>query len=158
VYDSQRGQEILFFPAASRLNPGPTSYPVGTGGKADPSPPCSVQVKNGGAIPPVTSNLTPRSWALLEKPPFAQLLKNFLIFYGTRRLNIVYTTSFHWSYAKPDQSSPYHPIIFKIHLNIILPPSLPSALFRFGFPTEILYAFLFTPCVLQAPSISSSLT
>jgi hypothetical protein len=34
----------------------------------------------------------------------------------------------------------------KIHFNIILPPSpgLPSGLFPFGFPTNILYTFLFT--------------
>jgi hypothetical protein len=34
VFDSQQGQEIFLFPAASRQNPEPTSYPVGTEGKA----------------------------------------------------------------------------------------------------------------------------
>jgi hypothetical protein len=32
-----------------------------------------------------------RSWAFLEKPPVAQLLKNFPAFYGTRRFITVFT-------------------------------------------------------------------
>jgi hypothetical protein len=30
-------------------------------------------------------------------------------------------------YPDPDQSSPYHPILSKIHFNIILPPTSKSA-------------------------------
>jgi hypothetical protein len=43
----------------------------------------------------------------------------------------------------PDQSSPYHPILSKIHFNIIHPCSLgfASGLFHSGFPAKILYAF-----------------
>jgi hypothetical protein len=37
------------------------------------------------------------SWALLEKPPIVQLLKNFLAFYGTRRFIAVLTRALHWS-------------------------------------------------------------
>jgi hypothetical protein len=39
------------------------------------------------------------SWnsVLLEKPPVAQLLKNFLPFYGTRRFITVLTRALHWS-------------------------------------------------------------
>jgi hypothetical protein len=48
-------------------------------------------------------------------------------------------------YPEPDQTSPYHPILYKIHFNIIfhLDPGLPSCLFPSGFPTKIEYAFLF---------------
>jgi hypothetical protein len=37
------------------------------------------------------------SWALLEKPPVVQLLKNFPAFYGTRRFITVFTRALHWS-------------------------------------------------------------
>jgi hypothetical protein len=36
------------------------------------------------------------SWALLEKLPIVQLLKNFPAFYGTWRLSTVFTIAFHW--------------------------------------------------------------
>jgi hypothetical protein len=38
-----------------------------------------------------------RSWALLEKPPIVQPLKNFPAFYGTRRFSTVFTRALHWS-------------------------------------------------------------
>jgi hypothetical protein len=38
-----------------------------------------------------------RSWALLEKLPVAQPLKNFPTFYGTRRFITVFTRALHWS-------------------------------------------------------------
>jgi hypothetical protein len=34
---------------------------------------------------------------LLEKPPVVQLLKNFPIYYGTRRFINVFTRTLHWS-------------------------------------------------------------
>jgi hypothetical protein len=37
------------------------------------------------------------SWALLEKPPVVQLLKNFPKFYGIRRFITLLTRAFHWS-------------------------------------------------------------
>jgi hypothetical protein len=37
------------------------------------------------------------SWALLEKLPIVQLLKNFPAFYGTRRFITVFTRALHWS-------------------------------------------------------------
>jgi hypothetical protein len=48
------------------------------------------------------------SWALLEKLPIVQLLKNFPAFYGTRR----FTRALHWSLfrARSIQSIPSHPI------------------------------------------------
>jgi hypothetical protein len=51
------------------------------------------------------------------------------------------------SYSEPDQSSPYYSILSKIHFNIIhnLRLHLRSGLFPSGFPTNIIYAFLFSP-------------
>jgi hypothetical protein len=41
--------------------------------------------------------LTAMSWILLEKPPVAQLLKNFPTFYGTRKFITVFTRALHLS-------------------------------------------------------------
>jgi hypothetical protein len=77
-----------------------------------------------------------RSWALLEKPPIVQPLKNFPAFYETRRFNAVFTRALHWSlsWAMPIQSAPSHPIsqrsilILFTHLRL----GLPSGLFPSG--------------------------
>jgi hypothetical protein len=52
------------------------------------------------------------SWALLEKLPIVQLLKNFLTFYGTWMFIIVFTRALHWSLslARSIRSIPSHPI------------------------------------------------
>jgi hypothetical protein len=60
------------------------------------------------------------------------------------------------SHINPVHTTPSY--LSKIHSNIILRPGLPSGLFPSGFPTNILYAFFFSPFVLHAPPISSSLT
>jgi hypothetical protein len=39
--------------------------------------------------------LTPRKWALLEKPPAVQLFKNFPSFYGPRKFITVFTRALH---------------------------------------------------------------
>jgi hypothetical protein len=59
-------------------------------------------------------------WVLLEKPSVAQLLKNFPIFYGTRRFSTMFTRTFHWSLSKARsvQSKAHHPISLKIHSSI----------------------------------------
>jgi hypothetical protein len=100
--------------------------------------------------------------ALLEKPAVAQLLKNFTIFYGTRRLINASIRALHWSQssARSIQSIPPRPIsprsilILSTHLRI----GRPSGLFPSGYPTNILYAFLFSLFVQLALPISSSLT
>jgi hypothetical protein len=61
------------------------------------------------------------------------------------------------------QINPVHTIPFhlpNIYFNIMQPTalSLPNGLFLSGFPTSILYAFIFSPFVLHALPISSSLT
>jgi hypothetical protein len=90
-----------------------------------------------------------RSWALLEEPPIVQLLKNFPAFYGTRRFNIVFTRALHWSlsWAMSIQTTPSRPISLRsiLILSTYLRLGLPSGLFPSGFPTNILYAFLFSP-------------
>jgi hypothetical protein len=65
------------------------------------------------------------SWALLEKPPIVQPLRNFPAFYGTRTFITVFTRAFHWSlsWARSIQSIPPPSYLCKIHLNIIHPSS-----------------------------------
>jgi hypothetical protein len=63
------------------------------------------------------------SWALLEKPPIVQPIKNFPAFYGTRRFNTVLTRAIQrsLSWARSIQSIPFIPS--KIHFNIFHPPT-----------------------------------
>jgi hypothetical protein len=69
------------------------------------------------------SNQTPWSWALLAKPPVAQLLENFPTFYGSCRFITVFTRAVHWSlpWARSIQSIPLH--LSEIHFNIIHQPT-----------------------------------
>jgi hypothetical protein len=61
---------------------------------------------------PVCTSLTHSwSWALLEKPPIMQLLKNFPAFYGTRRFITVFTRALHYSLSLVRSTNPYHPIL-----------------------------------------------
>jgi hypothetical protein len=91
-----------------------------------------------------------RSWALLEKLPIVQLLKNFPAFYGTWRFITVFTRALHWSLScvRLIQSIPSHPTSLRFILILSTHPRLrlPS-----GFPTNILYAFLFSPFMLTCP-------
>jgi hypothetical protein len=89
-----------------------------------------------------------RSWAFLEKLPIVQPLKNIPAFYGTRSFISVFTRGLHWSlsWASSIQSITSHPILlrFILTLSTHLLFYLPSGLFPSGFPTNILYAFIFS--------------
>jgi hypothetical protein len=72
------------------------------------------------------------SWALLEEPPIVHLLKNFRVFYGTRRFISVFTRDLHWflSWSRSIQSIPSRPVtqrsilILSTHLLLCLPSGL----------------------------------
>jgi hypothetical protein len=106
----------------------------------------------------ITHSLTHSwSWALLEKLPIVQLLKNFPAFYGTRRFVSVLTRALHWSlsWARSIQSIPSHPISLRFILILFthLLISLPSCLFPKGFPTyPIFIPVALHLCYMPCPS------
>jgi hypothetical protein len=63
------------------------------------------------------------TWALHEKPPIVQLLKNFPAFYGTRKFITVLTRALHCtlSWARSIQSIPSY--LSNIHFNIFHAPT-----------------------------------
>jgi hypothetical protein len=83
-------------------------------------------------------------------------------FYGIRRLITVFNRSLHWSlsWARSIQSIPSHRISLRyiLILSTNLRLGLHSGLFYSDFPTNIVYAFLFSPIHVIYLSISSSLT
>jgi hypothetical protein len=75
----------------------------------------------------LTNQLTPWSWALLEKPTVSSLLKKFSTSYGTRRFITVFTRTLLWylSWASPVRTTPSY--LSKIHFNIIHSPTSRSS-------------------------------
>jgi hypothetical protein len=102
-----------------------------------------------------------RSWALLEKLPIVQLLKNFPGFYGTQMFITVFKRAFHWSlsWARSIQFTPSH--LPKIHFNIVHPPTSWSSRWSLSFwlshqyPTYI--PLLPYSCCMACPSHPHSL-
>jgi hypothetical protein len=100
---------------------------------------------------------TPQSRVLLEKLTSVQLVKEFPVFYKTRKFITAATSAPTCSNPEPARSSPYpHIPLPKIYLNIIL-PSTPGS-FKWspfsGFPAKTLYIPLSFPYALHVPPIS----
>jgi hypothetical protein len=91
-------------------------------------------------------NTSSWTWAILEEPAFLQLLKNFPEFYGTLRFITVSTRALHWSlsWTRSIQSI----LILSTHLHL----GFHSGLLPSGFPTNILYALLFSPIHATCPA------
>jgi hypothetical protein len=113
-------------------------------------------VNNASAVNAASSALLTHSWswALLEKPPIMQLLKNFPVFYGTWRFITVLKRTLHWSisWVTSIQSIPSYPIPLSslLILSTHLHHGLSSGLFPSGFPTNILYAFASRPTLAKS--------
>jgi hypothetical protein len=103
--------------------------------------------------PNVTTRTTIMCHSLMELSPSweaanCSATQEFKAFYGTRWFTAVSTRALHWflSWAISIQTIPSPSISLSTHLRF----DLPSGLFLSGFPTDILYAFLFFPFVLHA--------
>jgi hypothetical protein len=97
----------------------------------------------------IINSLTLRSWALPERPLDVRPLDSFPAFHGTRRFNTEFTTALHLflSWARPIQSTSPHPTSPRsiLILSTFLRLGLHSGLFPSGFPTNNLYAFIYSP-------------
>jgi hypothetical protein len=98
--------------------------------------------------------LTLGSWTLFEKPPIMQVLKNVPIFYVTCSFITCSQEPSTCPYPEPYQSTPSHSISLRTILlsSSHLRPGLPIGLFSSGFPTNILYAFIFSPFRATCPA------
>jgi hypothetical protein len=102
------------------------------------------------------------SWALPEKPPVVQLLKNFPAFYGARRFITVFTRAIYWflSWGRSIPSIPSNPISLRsiLILSTHLCHGLPSRPIPSGFLANILYAFLFAHIRATCPAHLQSIS
>jgi hypothetical protein len=107
---------------------------------------CSLHLLRDTAIEMVRSFL--RSWALLEKLPIMQLLKNFPAFYRTRRFIAMFTRALHWSlsWARSIQCIPSKS-------NSLRSTLILSTHLRLGFPSGAFF-FLATPAISYMHSSS----
>jgi hypothetical protein len=86
------------------------------------------------------SGPTPRSWALLQEPPVAQVLKNSPTFYETQRFITVFTRALHSSLSTATSIQSISPYLISLRPILILLSSshlclvLPSGIFHPGNP------------------------
>jgi hypothetical protein len=73
------------------------------------------------------NELTPCRWVLLEMPPITQLLRNIPIFYGTRGLITVFTSTFRWSLSVARRIHTVPSYFSKVQFNFILSPTSRSS-------------------------------
>jgi hypothetical protein len=105
---------------------------------------------------PLTSFLSPWSWALLEKPPVTQPLKNFPAFYGTQSFIAV---SISW--ASSIQSTPPHPISLRsillslIYVLVFLVVSFLLTFPSISFPLRPHSCYISCPASFLIPANSS---
>jgi hypothetical protein len=99
-----------------------------------------------------------RSWALLEKPPNVQPLKNFPAFYGNRRFITVFTRAVHWSlsWVRSIQSISSHPISVRSILGHLCKESVQVQGFLWSYITSLF--FMVRSCLphAQTPSWRST--
>jgi hypothetical protein len=94
------------------------------------------------------------------RQPVVRPFDSFPAFYGTRRFNTEFTRPLHLflSWARPILSTSPHPtsprsiLILSTHLCFGLPTGLFPSLQSGGFPTNNLYAFLFSPIRATCPA------
>jgi hypothetical protein len=72
--------------------------------------PASQFVERYHNVVSFTVNITPRSWAFLEKSPVSQLLENFPTFYGTQRFITMLTRALHRSLSWATASTSHNPM------------------------------------------------
>jgi hypothetical protein len=93
----------------------------------------------------IISELTSWSWALLEKPPIVQLLKNFPIFYEIQKFITVFTRTLHWSlsWARLIQSIPPHPVSLRYILTLSTHLRFTSLSYLYGTHSPFFTLFTF---------------
>jgi hypothetical protein len=106
-------------------------------------------VQQRSYVEELTNSLHVAECFLWSQPPVAQLIKNFPSFDWTRTFITVLKIVLHWflSWVNSIESTSSYSICLRsiLMLSSYLYLCLPNGLFHSGFPTKILYSFLFSP-------------